>query len=59
MAFCRTRNVSDREFPSARMAHILQLLAVIAVNTGIWTATFALLTLIMVRSSLVTFSDTD
>ncbi|KAN0088237.1 hypothetical protein V8E55_005294 [Tylopilus felleus] len=33
----------------AAMAHILQLLAVIAVNTGIWTATFALLTLIMLH----------
>ena len=33
----------------ASTAHILQRLTVFAVNTGTWTATFALLTVIFVR----------
>lgn len=37
-------------FPSASTAHILQRLIVFAVNTGTWTATFALLTIILVRA---------
>ncbi|KAG6379581.1 hypothetical protein JVT61DRAFT_10086 [Boletus reticuloceps] len=33
----------------AKTAHILQRLTVFAVNTGIWTATFAILTVIFLR----------
>lgn len=44
-------NVSDNAFRSVSMVHLLQRLTIFAVNTGIWTATFAVLCLIMVRSS--------
>ena len=40
---------SDYERWYARMVHILQRLTVFAVNTGTWTATFALLSIILVR----------
>lgn len=44
----RLGNVSDH-VAYTRTAHILQRLTVFAVNTGIWTATFAVLTVILVR----------
>ena len=43
-----TRGTSD-EFVFVRTAHILHRLIVFSVNTGIWTAIFALLTVILVR----------
>lgn len=42
-------NASNHEFWSVSTTHILQRLAVFAVNTGTWTAIFALLSAIMVR----------
>ena len=44
---CRRENTSQRW--STSTAHILQRLTMFAVNTGIWTATFAVLAIIMVR----------
>ncbi|KAN0088239.1 hypothetical protein V8E55_005296 [Tylopilus felleus] len=46
----------ERATSSASMVHLLQRLTIFAVNTGIWTATFAVLCLIMLhifRSSLI------
>jgi len=46
---CRIAREDMSERWPASTAHILQRLVMFAVNTGIWTATFAVLALILVR----------